>query len=136
MCGLLGIGKSETSGRLEWMNYSAWAKLNTIITLSLSRSATKMKLPNFSDGCFFSFWLRLIRLCKNRNISPARFLGLTYAFRNIFGYILIENQWNKKWSGNVWNYFVFQLASFFHDFHYYLGFTAFWAIKRREMARF
>ena len=60
-----------------------------MLTLSLSICATKMKLSNFSDGCSFSLWPRLIRLCKNRNISPTRFLGLTYAFCDIFGYILI-----------------------------------------------
>ena len=85
--------------------------LATLVTLSLSISA--MELPNFSDDCFFSLWPRLIRLCKNWNNSPSRFLCLTYAFCDIFCYSLIENLWNKIWPGNLWNYIFFQLIWFF-----------------------
>ena len=92
-------------------------------TLSLSICATKTKLSNFSDGCSFSLWPRLIRLCKKRNVSPTRFLGLTYAFRDIFRYILTENLWNVQEIYEIISFFNWH--HFFHDFHYYLGFYNF-----------
>ena len=85
-------------------------------TMSLSVSATEMKLSNLSDDCSLSLWPRLIRLCKNRNISPNRFLCLTFFSRDIFGHILTKNLWNRIWEENLWNYIFFQLASIFPSF--------------------
>ena len=65
-----------------------------LLTLSLSKGATESKLPHDLVRWFLSLWSRRIRTCKNENISLSTFLGLTCAFRDIFGYNLKANLWN------------------------------------------